>query len=173
MRVGGKCFSAVQHPFAIFQDSGGAGARGIRTGLRLGQRPATNPFARGKLRNIFFLLRFISRQKNVIGAQRIVSGHYQRHARIHACQLFDNDRIVDVAEPGASQVLRKNGAHDSQLTGLLDYLERKKLSFVPFENVRRDLGLGKLADRLPKFDLLGGILKIHGAIFWRLAPVLE
>jgi hypothetical protein len=50
------------------------------------------------------------------------------------------------------------------LAGFLDYLERKNLSFIPCENVRRNLGLGELPDRLPKLDLLGGILKVHDAI---------
>ena len=61
----------------------------------------------------------------------------------------------------------------AQFTTFFDYLKRKDLIFVPLENMRPDFGFCELPDRLPKFDLLGGILKIHGAVFGVSASVLE
>src|SRR5689334_11753082 len=107
----------------------------------------------------------------MVRAKRVVSGYNQRHARIDSSKLFNDDRIFDITQSGAAQVLRKNSSHHSQLAGFLDHLERKNLSFIPCENVRPDLGLGELPDRLPKLDLLGGILKVHGVILSAFWPV--
>ena len=47
---------------------------------------------------------------NMIGAERIVRGHYEADGRIDAREFFDDDGVIDVAESGAAEFFRKNGA---------------------------------------------------------------
>ena len=58
--VGDPHFLAVQNPVLAVRRKHGARARSqrVRTGLRLGEAVAGNPFAGGDLRQIFFLLLF-------------------------------------------------------------------------------------------------------------------
>ena len=73
-------------------------------------------------------------------------GDDQPDRRVDARQFLDDDRVIDVAESRAAQLFRENDSEKAEFTALLDYLERKDLLLVPFEDVRRDLRLRKLAD---------------------------
>jgi len=71
MRIGCESFDSVQHP-ALFvrlravATAEGASLPGVGAGLRLGQRPRSDPFARGQLRNIAPLLFLAAGRVDVI-----------------------------------------------------------------------------------------------------------
>ncbi len=97
----------------------------------------------------------------MIRAERIVRRDDQSDRRIHARQLFNDDGVIDIAEPRAAQFLGKDNAHQAQFAGLFDGFEREGLRLVPLQNVRPYLRFGKLTDRLSKVDLLLCIRKVH------------
>ncbi len=88
---------------------------------------------------------FIAGEINVIGAERSVRGHDEADGRIDAREFFDDDGVIDVAESGAAELFGKDGAQKTEPAGVFDGFEREDLLFVPFEDVRRDFGLGKFA----------------------------
>ena len=69
------------------------------------------------------------------------------HRAIHPRQLFNNDGVIDVAQPGAAQVLRENGPHVAQPAQLPNHFARKLLRLIPFHDVRGDFGFGEFAHR--------------------------
>ena len=144
--VGGEDLAAVDHPARAVFHRFGAHARGVGAGFRFGERPRSNPFAGGELGNVLAALLVAAGDIDVIGAQRIVRRHDQAYGRIDARELFNDDGILDVAEPRAAQVFREDGSEKAKLAGMFDYVERKDLLFIPAQNVRTDFLLGKFAD---------------------------
>ena len=55
---------------------------------------------------------------NVVGAERSVRGDDDADRAIHARKLFDDDGVLDVAEPRAAQFFGKDGAHVAELAEL-------------------------------------------------------
>src|SRR5437879_3106477 len=80
---------------------------------------------------------------------------------VHAGQLLDEDGVLDIAEAGAAELLRKNRAHISELAELADRLQRKLLRLVPLHHMRRDLRFRKFAHCVTKLNLFRRQFKIH------------
>src|SRR5581483_1754481 len=109
LRICGEGLPAIDHPALALAYRLRARAGGIRARLRLRQRPAADPLARGELRNIALSLVVITGEINVVGAQRRVRGDDQSDRWINSRQLLDDQRVLDVAESRAAKLLRKNG----------------------------------------------------------------
>ena len=161
MGVGGEGLGAVEHPAAILSHGRGAGAGGVRTGLRLGERPAADPFPGSQLRNIAAALLLAAHLVNVVGAQRIVRGHDDAHRAIHAREFLDDDGVLDVAQAGAAQLLGKNRPHVAQPAQLADHFEREDLPLIPLRDVRRDFRFREFPDGLAELDLFRSVLEFH------------
>ncbi len=76
-------------------------------------------------------------------------------------QFLDDDGVLDVAEPGAAQLLREDRAHVAELAEFANDFEREDLRFVPLHDVGRDFGLGEFADGLAQLELFGRVVEIH------------
>ena len=161
MGVRRERFSTVEQPFAVLQHGSGAGACGIGASLRFGERPAANPFTGGELRDVLLALLLVPRQVNMIAAKRIVSGDNQSNAGVDPGQFFNDDGILDIAEPGTAQILGENGAHQTKLAGFFDSVEREDLVLIPVEHVGSKFGFGEIADGFTQLDLLVGIVEVH------------
>ena len=158
MRVGGESLGAVRATHSPPSHHGlGARAGGVRPGFRLGQRPAAEPFARRQLRNVLPPLLVAAHLVNVVRAERSVRGHDDAHRAIHARELFNDDGVLDVAQPGAAQFLGKNGAHVAELAQFADHFERERLRLVPFHDVRQDFAFGELPNGFAKLESAPGV----------------
>ena len=73
---------------------------------------------------------------NMVRAERNVRGDAQRDRRIDARHLLHQDRVIDVAISGASQIFRKNRAQHAQLTQPVKNVDRKMLRLIPLHHVR-------------------------------------
>ncbi len=113
--VGGKRLRAVQHPIVAFPACllRVPPASEPASGSVSDQHPSHSPPA--SFGTYLFRLFLGARQKDMVGAQRIVGRHDQRHAGVDACQLFDDNRIVDIAQAGAAQFLGKDHPQKSQV----------------------------------------------------------
>ena len=93
---------SVQHPAVAVLDRGGSHRRGITARTGFGQAPRGQLFALGQRHEVLLLLRVAAEHRDVRGAEAVMRGHRQRHARIDASQLFDADAVVDGAHAGAA-----------------------------------------------------------------------
>ena len=109
-------------------------------------------------------LRFCSSlpaSENVARAQRVVRAHEQRHRRVHARDLFEDDRRAQRVVAGAAVLFRHHDAEQPLLGELRDQLRRKARVLVALGGARRDLAFGELAHRLLEHLLIFAQFEIH------------
>src|SRR5208282_40419 len=99
---------------------------------------------------------------NVIAAQRIVRCHGQPNRAIHARKFLDHCGVFHVAQPRPAVLFRKNNAEQPHLRELRQNLLREMRSFIPFQDVRRNLPFRKFAHALAQLLLFFAKPKIHG-----------
>ena len=121
--VGGEGLRPVEHPHAVFEFGVGARAGGVAAGFGLGQRPAAQPLAGGQFGKIAPPLLVGAHLINVVGAERRMGGHDDAHRAIHAREFFNDDGVLDVAQPGAAEFFREDGAHVAELAEFADDFE--------------------------------------------------
>src|SRR5579875_3438270 len=97
----------------------------------------------------------------MVGAQRIMRRHNERHTRIHPCELLNDNRIFDIPEARAAQLFWENRPHGAQLARLLNHLQWENLVFIPFQNMRSDLGFSEISDQVSELNLLRSEFEIH------------
>ena len=76
-------------------------------------------------------------------------------------ELFDDDRVVDIAHATAPIFLGENHAKKTELSQLLDDLGWKLFLVVPLGRVGHDLLVRKLTDGPPQLYLLVAVFEIH------------
>jgi hypothetical protein len=112
-RVGDEIFRAVDQPTVILAPITAHGGRPragrIGTGLGFGQAPGAEMFALYQRDQIFLLLLFRAEHKNMIRAEGIMRRHAQGDRTADTRQLFDNGRIIHVAQPRAAVFFGKDG----------------------------------------------------------------
>src|SRR5215831_13246800 len=113
--VGTERLGAVQNPTVAFADRSHAGAAGVGTRRRLGETPGTDVFSGRQLADVFLLLRFVTREKNVIGAKRSMCGDDNADGSVNARKLLNRGDVFDVAHPSTAVLLRKYDAHQPKL----------------------------------------------------------
>ncbi len=148
VRVGGEGLGAVEHPAS--PSSSTAVVRvpaASRAGFGFGERPAADPLARGQLGEVALALLVGAHLVDVVGAERSVRGDDDAHRAIHARELLDDDGVLDVAQAGAAQFLREDGAHVAELAELADDFEREDLRLVPLHDVRARFRLRRIPGR--------------------------
>src|SRR5260370_30927001 len=124
---------------------GRARAGSVRTGARLGQSPRAQTLAASKRNEVFLLLFFSAKFVNVIRAKRSVGRDRDANGTVNAREFFNDGRILDIAHARATVFFREKDSRQSQPGELRLQLNPKMLRFVPFQHVRPDLCLGKLA----------------------------
>ena len=100
--------------------------------------------------------------KNMIGAERIVRRHNEADGGIDAREFFDDNRVVDVAEPRAAQLLGKDCAQKPELPGFLDGSSGKIASSSHSRTCGRISCSANWRTLLAKVNLLRCEVKFHG-----------
>src|SRR5258708_15449030 len=98
---------------------------GVRTGLRLSQRVATDLFTAGIRQQEFFLLFFRPEAMNGIAVKRILHGKNHAGRSAAARNLLDHDGVSDVVEAGAAFRFGKRNACKPQFRGFLEKVAGK------------------------------------------------
>ena len=88
------------------------------------------------------------------------------HRLVDATDLLDGqaqrrEAAVLAGHPGAAELLGSGEAHQAERAHLLDHVGREVVVAVPLRGVRRDLGLGEVADAAAELLVLGGQLEGH------------
>jgi hypothetical protein len=73
--IGGEGLRTVEHPAIAALGRGCPRPAGIRTSIRLGQRPCADLLSLRQRNKILLLLRLRAKFEDVIAAERIVGGH--------------------------------------------------------------------------------------------------
>ena len=92
--VGDPRFCAVDDVLSVFPDRRGTQRRGIRAGLRLGERVAPDAFAARKRHQKFFLLFFGAKAMKRIAVKRILYGKNDAGRGAGARDFFDHDGVT-------------------------------------------------------------------------------
>src|SRR5579875_1926087 len=116
---------AVEDPILSLANSSRSGGRGIRTRAGFSEAPCAQPLAAGKFGDVFAALRFISSQKNMVGAKRIVRSDDDADGAIHCGKLFNSQDVVHVAEAGAAILDGEDDAHQPHLAELTNNVNGK------------------------------------------------
>ena len=90
------------------------------------------------------------------------------HRLVDAADLLDRqaqrrEAAVLARHPGAAELLRSRQPHQAERAHLLDDVGREVVVAVPLRGVRRDLGLGEVADAAAELLVLGGQLEGHAS----------
>src|SRR4029077_15390526 len=104
---------------------------------------------------------FVTRQKNVVRAQRRVGGDNDADRPVDAREFFDRGDVLDIAHAGAAVLGGENHSEEPELAQFLDSGEGELAGFVPLHDVGADLALGKLADAFLQVQLLFVQLEIQ------------
>lgn len=112
-------------------------------------------------RKIFLLLRVTAVLIDVIRAKRIVCGYRDADRSIHTRKLFNRCGIFDIAQTGASILLRKQNAQQTESAQLWLQLGGKMLSLIPFHHMRRDLCFSEFAYAHLHLQLLVSKFEFH------------
>ena len=111
--------------------------------------------ALGQGREVLLLLRLAAGEEDVAGAEAVVGGDREGHARVHPRQLLHDDRVVEGRRgPSPPYSAGQRDPHEAQLAELREDLARELLLLVPLARVGAKLRLGELADRLLEEPLL-------------------
>src|SRR5258705_6414781 len=105
----------------------GGGIR-ARTGLREG--PSAKFLPARQRGQIFLLLRFVAKAKDMARAKRIVRSDDQRQRAIESSNLFDNDREAERIESRAAILLGDVDAEKSQIRHSRNEFARKPRRLV-------------------------------------------
>ncbi len=156
LAVGGEGLGAVQHPAAVDPLGAAAGAGGVGAGAGLGQAPGADLLAGGQRHHPALPLLVRAELVDVVGAQRVVGGHADADRRVDLRQLGDHQHVLDVAEPGAAQLLGEEDAEEAELAGLVHHLAREPLALVDLLDDGVDLAAGELARGLLRWRAARG-----------------
>ncbi len=80
---------------------------------------------------------------------------------VNAGQLLEDDRILEVAEPGPAVLLREDNSQQPHVRQLGNDLRGEASRLVPFHDVGKDLRFGELADGAANLLLLFGQAEVH------------
>ena len=108
--------------------------------------PSFSPRASGG-RNVRFCSS-VPGEQDVARAERVVRADQQRHRRVDARDLFEDDGAADRVVSGAAVLFGHHDAEQPLLGELRDQLRRKARLLVALGRAGRDLAVGELAHRL-------------------------
>ena len=111
--------------------SAGFEGRGIRARTGLRERPSAEFLPARQKGQIFLLLRFASKAKDMTCAKRIVRSDDQRQRAIESSNLFDNDRGAKRIESRAAVLLGDVDAEKPQVRHPRNDVARKPRRLVP------------------------------------------
>ena len=134
---------------------------GIRSRGRLRQAKRAERLSCGQWPQIFFLLRFRTKQDQRRLHRRI--GHPQRrgHSGEHSSHFFQHHHIRNGIEPRPAPFFRHQHPATPHLAKFLDGLDRKFFRFLHFLDKRTHLRLHELPDRIQYQFVVVAKRKIH------------
>ena len=135
--------------------------RGIRTGLRLGQRERADVRAFSDCAHVQLLLRLGAVLQDAGAEQRIVDRHDGGVRAIGGGNLDHRQRIADRVHAGAAVLGRHLDAHQAVLAQQLDVLQRKLAAAVELLGAGGDLFLRDPAGHVLDHQLFFGKAEIH------------
>jgi hypothetical protein len=94
-----------------------------------------------------------------------VRAHRDRHARVHARELLDRERVGQRIRSRTAVLLRERDAHQAQVAELGDDLVREALLAIELLRHRPDLLLGEVADGAADQLMLVVKVEVHGRRF--------
>src|SRR5579875_363415 len=159
--VGDPGFGAVDDVSVAFEDGTSAQRGGVRTGLWLSQRIATDLFASRKRDEKFFLLLLIAEVQERIAVQGILHGENHAGGSAGARNFFDYDAVTDVIHARTAVLFRNGDASEAELGGLAEIFAREMACFVQFSGERFHFHLRKFANRTLQKRLFFSQREIH------------
>ena len=120
-------------------------APGVRAGFGLGEAEGGEPPARREVREPAATLLVGAEEEDRHRAERGVGGDRDRHRRVDAGKLLDNERVRQGVETRASVVLGDRDAHDAELREAGDDVVREAVLPVELRGDGRDPRLGELS----------------------------
>ena len=151
----------TQSPSSSF--ARGPRVAGVRAGLGLGQAERAELLAAAEQRQPLLLLLVGAERVDRPGGERRVGGDRDRHARVHARELLDHERVGERVGPAAAVLLGVGHAHQAQLAELGDDLVGEALLPVELLGHRLDLVLREVAREALDRLLLVGQVEVHAA----------
>jgi len=162
-RVGNESLRPVENPFAVFFDRRGRDGRGVRTGARLRQSHAPDPFAAGQLRNVFFQLFGRTVFEDRVRAQVGVGAQGEQVALIDAGvpQSLAGQAAGLHAGARSAQFLRKRKAQDAHLSQLPPHLHGELAFEIRLLDQRHNFFFCELIDRIFEHQLFFRKAEFH------------
>ena len=136
--------------------------RGVRAGLRLGQRVATDFFTSREWMQKFLLLFFGAEAMNRIAVQRILHGENHAGGRAAPRNLLDHDGVADVIEARAASALWKRHPGQPKFRRSFEQRSWKMPGLVVLLRQRPDFRLRKLAHAFLQQLLFFRQFEVHG-----------
>jgi hypothetical protein len=148
----------------------GPGGPGIRTGAGLGQPEPGKPLTGDQVGQPGVLLLLGAVGLDRVDAQPDGRLEGDPHRLVDPAQLLDRHaQAGEVAVlAGAAVLLRSGQPEQPELAHLLHHVDREVVVAVPLRGVRRDLGVGELADAAAELFVLAGQLVAHASMLTRM-----
>ncbi len=140
----------------------GGQRRGVRAGLRLGERVAADFFAAREGNQKFLLLFFRAEAVNRIAIQRILHRKDDAGGSAGARNFLDHDGVGNVIHPRAAVIFRDGHAGQAQFRGLAENFAGIAAGLVVFARVRLHFRLGKFPHGALQQLLIFGEFQVHG-----------
>ena len=137
---GDELFRAVDHVGVTVLAGGGAQRRGVRTGMRLGQRERAENLAACERPQPLFLLGGVAMVEQDVAHRAVVDRENGRGGAVTCGNFFERDGERGVVEAGAAQCLRHEHAEQAEFGEAVQRGSRERGGAVPRGGVRGDFG---------------------------------
>ncbi len=148
--VGNEGLRPVENPLAVFFDRRGGDGRGVRTGARLREPHAPDPFAAGQFRNILFqLVRravFEDRVRTQVGVR--AQGEQMSLIDAGVAQGFAGQAAGLDTGARSAQFFRKRKTQDAHLTQFSPHLHGELAFEIRLLDQRHNFFFCELIDRI-------------------------
>ncbi len=163
-RVGDELLLAVDDPLVgrVVERRRRACAAGVAAGVGLGEAEPADAAPRAEIGQPLLSLVLGAELEDRVRPEADAGLDRDRHRLVHAAELFEGDAERREVGTTAAVLGRKDQAEEAEVTHREHGVDRKLVRAIPGLDVRRDLGLGEVADDLPERLLLVAQLEVHG-----------
>src|SRR6185437_4193635 len=142
--MGDPVLGAVDHPFVAFLHRGTPHITSIAAGAGFCESPGAKRLARCQPREIFLLLLFAAKRKDMPRAKRVMRRHAESNGAAHGSDLTDDRYIFEVRQAGSTVLFRYYNAHHAQASQFFKDFVWESLCFVPLHYIGFDVLSGEL-----------------------------
>src|SRR5580700_7629384 len=118
--VGDPCLSPVDDVRVALSLGLGPEGGGVRAGLRLGERVASDFFPSRAGNEEFLFLLLGAEPQDGVAVERVLNGKNGAGGSADARDFLNDDGVADVIHPRASIIFRHGDSSESQLSGFLE-----------------------------------------------------